>query len=100
MATVTPSMGITKYLCRTKDRVRNQILLAFRNPPTLAVFAMTDGKPIASAETCGVSAVLTHARTHIANNGASRSMPALLFDRRLKPRSRSFWVWRSVTDDA
>jgi DNA-binding beta-propeller fold protein YncE len=34
------------------DRDRNRVLLAYRSPPELAVFS-TDGKPIASAETCG-----------------------------------------------
>jgi hypothetical protein len=37
----------------TIDRDRGRILLAFRNPPELAVFALADGKPIANAETCG-----------------------------------------------
>lgn len=37
----------------TVDRDRGQILLAFRNPPELAVFAMADGKSVANAETCG-----------------------------------------------
>jgi YVTN family beta-propeller protein len=35
------------------DRDQRRILLAFRNPPELAVFAMADGKSIANAETCG-----------------------------------------------
>jgi DNA-binding beta-propeller fold protein YncE len=37
----------------TTDRGRSRILLAFRNPPELAVFASADGKSIANAETCG-----------------------------------------------
>jgi len=37
----------------TVDRDRGQVLLAFRNPPELAVFAMADGKSVANAETCG-----------------------------------------------
>jgi YVTN family beta-propeller protein len=37
----------------TIDRDRGRILLAFRNPPELAVFDMADGKPIANVETCG-----------------------------------------------
>lgn len=36
----------------TIDRDRSRVLLAYRSPATLAVFS-TDGKPIASAETCG-----------------------------------------------
>lgn len=34
------------------DRDRGRVLLAYRSPAALAVFS-TDGKPIASAETCG-----------------------------------------------
>ncbi len=34
------------------DRDRGRILVAFRNPPELAVFALADGKPIANVETC------------------------------------------------
>jgi YVTN family beta-propeller protein len=37
----------------TADRDRGRILVAFRSPPELAVFAVTDGKPIANVETCG-----------------------------------------------
>jgi YVTN family beta-propeller protein len=37
----------------TVDRDRGRILVAFRNPPELAVFALADGKPIANVETCG-----------------------------------------------
>jgi DNA-binding beta-propeller fold protein YncE len=37
----------------TIDRDRDRILVAFRNPPELAVFAPADGKPIANVETCG-----------------------------------------------
>jgi hypothetical protein len=37
----------------TIDRDRGRILVAFRNPAELAVFAMADGKPVANAETCG-----------------------------------------------
>jgi DNA-binding beta-propeller fold protein YncE len=37
----------------TADRDQGRILVAFRNPPELAVFALADGKPIASVETCG-----------------------------------------------
>lgn len=36
----------------TIDRDLGRVLLAYRNPAALAVFS-TDGKPIASAETCG-----------------------------------------------
>jgi DNA-binding beta-propeller fold protein YncE len=35
------------------DRDRGQILVAFRNPPELAVFAMEDGKSVANVQTCG-----------------------------------------------
>ncbi len=35
------------------DRARSRILLAFRSPPELAVFAMADGKRVATAKTCG-----------------------------------------------
>ena len=35
------------------DRDRGRILVAFRSPPELAVFASTDGKPVASVEICG-----------------------------------------------
>ncbi|WP_407152042.1 YncE family protein [Bradyrhizobium sp. ORS 86] len=35
------------------DRNRKRILVAFRSPPELSVFAMADGKRIASVETCG-----------------------------------------------
>jgi YVTN family beta-propeller protein len=35
------------------DRDRGRILVAFRNPAELAVFAMADGKPVATVETCG-----------------------------------------------
>jgi YVTN family beta-propeller protein len=35
------------------DRDRNRLLVAFRSPPELGVFALTDGKAVASAETCG-----------------------------------------------
>lgn len=37
----------------TADRDRGRILVVFRNPPELAVFAVADGKPIANVETCG-----------------------------------------------
>jgi YVTN family beta-propeller protein len=37
------------------DRARGQILLVFRGPPMLAAFSMADGKPVATAETCGDS---------------------------------------------
>jgi YVTN family beta-propeller protein len=37
----------------TVDRDRGRILVAFRSPPELAVFASTDGKPLANVETCG-----------------------------------------------
>lgn len=37
----------------TIDRDRGRILVAFRNPAELAVFAMADGKPVANVETCG-----------------------------------------------
>jgi YVTN family beta-propeller protein len=35
------------------DHVRRQILVIFRTPAELGVFSMTDGKPIATIETCG-----------------------------------------------
>jgi hypothetical protein len=35
------------------DHVRRQILVIFRAPAELGVFSMTDGKSIATAETCG-----------------------------------------------
>jgi len=35
------------------DRDRKRILVAFRSPPELSVFAIADGKRIASVETCG-----------------------------------------------
>jgi DNA-binding beta-propeller fold protein YncE len=35
------------------DRDRNRLLVAFRSPPELGVFALTDGKAVATAETCG-----------------------------------------------
>jgi DNA-binding beta-propeller fold protein YncE len=35
------------------DRARGQILVVFRGSSRLAAFAMTDGKPISTAETCG-----------------------------------------------
>jgi hypothetical protein len=35
------------------DRNRSRLLVAFRGPPELAVFDMTDGKPVAASETCG-----------------------------------------------
>ncbi|WP_407158414.1 YncE family protein [Bradyrhizobium sp. STM 3557] len=35
------------------DRQKNRLLVAFRNPPKLAVFSMADGKSIAKIETCG-----------------------------------------------
>jgi DNA-binding beta-propeller fold protein YncE len=35
------------------DRARGQILVVFRNSSRLAAFAMTDGKPVSTAETCG-----------------------------------------------
>ena len=37
------------------DHVRRQILVVFRAPAELGVFSMTDGKPIATIETCGDS---------------------------------------------
>ena len=37
----------------TVDRARSRILVAFRSPPALAAFAMTDGKSVATTETCG-----------------------------------------------
>lgn len=37
----------------TVDRDRGRVLLAFRSPPELAVFAMADGKSIVNTETCG-----------------------------------------------
>ena len=35
------------------DHVRRQVLVIFRTPAELGVFSMTDGKPIATTETCG-----------------------------------------------
>ena len=35
------------------DRGRNQLLVAFRSPAQLGVFAMADGKSVTSIETCG-----------------------------------------------
>lgn len=35
------------------DHERNRLLVAFRNPPELAAFDLTDGKPVAAGETCG-----------------------------------------------
>jgi DNA-binding beta-propeller fold protein YncE len=35
------------------DHDRKQLLVAFRSPPSLAVFAITDGKLVTSTETCG-----------------------------------------------
>jgi DNA-binding beta-propeller fold protein YncE len=35
------------------DPARRQVLVIFRAPAELGVFSMTDGKPIATAETCG-----------------------------------------------
>jgi DNA-binding beta-propeller fold protein YncE len=35
------------------DLVRRHVLVIFRSPAELGVFSMTDGKPIATAETCG-----------------------------------------------
>jgi YVTN family beta-propeller protein len=35
------------------DHVRRQILAIFRAPAELGVFSMTDGKPVATTETCG-----------------------------------------------
>jgi YVTN family beta-propeller protein len=35
------------------DPIRRQILVIFRAPAELGAFAMTDGKPIATTETCG-----------------------------------------------
>jgi DNA-binding beta-propeller fold protein YncE len=35
------------------DRDRNQLLVAFRSPAQLAVFATSDGKSVATTETCG-----------------------------------------------
>src|SRR5712672_898893 len=40
------------------DHVRRQILVIFRAPAELGVFSMTDGKPIATTETCGEAADL------------------------------------------
>jgi DNA-binding beta-propeller fold protein YncE len=37
----------------TLDHVRRQVLVIFRAPPALGAFSMTDGKLVASAETCG-----------------------------------------------
>jgi DNA-binding beta-propeller fold protein YncE len=37
----------------TTDRDRGRILVAFRNPPELAVFTLADGKSITNVETCG-----------------------------------------------
>jgi hypothetical protein len=35
------------------DPVRRHVLVIFRSPAELGVFSMTDGKPIATTETCG-----------------------------------------------
>lgn len=35
------------------DRDRSRILVAFRGPPGIAAFSMTDGKPVSTADTCG-----------------------------------------------
>jgi YVTN family beta-propeller protein len=35
------------------DRDRGRLLVAFRRPPELGVFDITDGKPVATSETCG-----------------------------------------------
>jgi len=35
------------------DRDRSELLVAFRNPPELGVFALADGKTVATIETCG-----------------------------------------------
>lgn len=37
----------------TIDRDRSQLLVAFRNPPELGVFALADGKPVGVVQTCG-----------------------------------------------
>jgi YVTN family beta-propeller protein len=37
----------------TLDRARGQILLVFRSSSRLVAFAMSDGKPVSSVETCG-----------------------------------------------
>jgi YVTN family beta-propeller protein len=35
------------------DRDRNELLVAFRNPPELGVFALANGKPVGAVQTCG-----------------------------------------------
>jgi DNA-binding beta-propeller fold protein YncE len=35
------------------DRDRGRLLVAFRGPPELGAFDITDGKPVATSETCG-----------------------------------------------
>lgn len=35
------------------DRDRNQLVVAFRNPPELGVFALADGKSVGAVHTCG-----------------------------------------------
>jgi DNA-binding beta-propeller fold protein YncE len=37
------------------DEASGQVLVVFRNPPTLTAFSMKDGAPVASAMTCGDS---------------------------------------------
>jgi hypothetical protein len=35
------------------DRDRGRLLVAFRSPPELAIFDISDGKPVAANATCG-----------------------------------------------
>jgi YVTN family beta-propeller protein len=46
-------MDLGGNFAMTIDRARGQILLVFRGSSRLMAFAMTDGKPLSHAETCG-----------------------------------------------
>ena len=48
-----PTPGRGANFPMTLDQGRRQVLVIFRAPAELGAFSMTDGKPIATAETCG-----------------------------------------------
>lgn len=46
-------MGKSGNFAMAIDRDRGRLLVVFRSPTQLAAFSLTDGKPIATVETCG-----------------------------------------------
>jgi hypothetical protein len=50
-----PTGGSSANFPMALDEASQQVLVVFRNPPTLTAFSMKDGAPVANAGTCGDS---------------------------------------------